>query len=341
MSNGLFLASGVPVSGGLCGCQQPACSTCSVSSYANCCYVAAIPVAYQNVLLDVAYGGLPSNKSVQFKTRPNDRVFNLSVDALPAGWTFDALTGLLYYPLNFRPTGRFAVWTAPASPDPSGCWIWSAAELTPFCLEAVDCNASTIAASVYYCLSAQISTTLALALIDLRTMYGASVQPIFDGGLVLPSKFQLPSINVPPVWAGTVNLAAGAWSLGRCVVPTVDVFIISASYNPATNVLTFTLSNGSTVPVDMTGLLADFTLTPLALCATMNGLDTVLDASVPVTADVVYVRGDGSCGRAPLPLQNVLNLPSYADDAAAAADGLLPVNSLYRAATFPNSVRIK
>ena len=37
------------------------------------------------------------------------------------------------------------------------------------------------------------------------------------------------------------------------------------------------------------------------LCAELNTLDTATDALVPATADVSYVRADGSCGRAPMP----------------------------------------
>lgn len=36
-------------------------------------------------------------------------------------------------------------------------------------------------------------------------------------------------------------------------------------------------------------------------CTLINALDTVTDATVPATADVVYVRADNTCGRAPMP----------------------------------------
>lgn len=36
-----------------------------------------------------------------------------------------------------------------------------------------------------------------------------------------------------------------------------------------------------------------------SLCVQLNALDTATDATVPATADIIYVRADGSCGRAP------------------------------------------
>lgn len=47
--------------------------------------------------------------------------------------------------------------------------------------------------------------------------------------------------------------------------------------------------------------LADATSDITNICTAMNGLNTSTDDKVPATADVVYVRADNSCGRAPLP----------------------------------------
>jgi hypothetical protein len=62
------------------------------------------------------------------------------------------------------------------------------------------------------------------------------------------------------------------------------------------------------------------------LCTLLNVLDTATDTEVPATADVVYIRTDGTCGRAPLPAGGAVNCAAISAVFTASA-GLIPSTS--------------
>lgn len=98
--------------------------------------------------------------------------------------------------------------------------------------------------------------------------------------------------------AGTVltaTLNSGA-TVTVDLAPLIPVDVKLSALALAGTVLTATLTDGSTVTVDLAPLIP-----VVDLCAELNTLDTATDALVPATADVAYVRADGSCGRAPMP----------------------------------------
>lgn len=64
------------------------------------------------------------------------------------------------------------------------------------------------------------------------------------------------------------------------------------------------------------------TCSQVTVCSLLEGLDTATDATVPVTAEVTYIRADGSCGRAPLPVAAAAN--TCADIQAFAVHALSP-----------------
>jgi len=97
--------------------------------------------------------------------------------------------------------------------------------------------------------------------------------------------------------AGTVltaTLNSGA-TVTVDLAPLIPVDVKLSALALAGTVLTATLTDGSTVTVDLAPLIP-----VVDLCAELNTLDTATDAFVPATADVSYVRADGSCGRAPI-----------------------------------------
>jgi hypothetical protein len=70
-----------------------------------------------------------------------------------------------------------------------------------------------------------------------------------------------------------------------------DAFVSSGAYNPATNILTLTLSSGATVNIDMTTLLADVTPTPASVCTALGGFTP----GVAAVGDVKVVLNGGIC----------------------------------------------
>lgn len=202
-------------------------TVCCVETDASCCYRTGIPVLYENTYLDLSYSGFNEQRVATLRP-PDGYIFNLTLQVLPDGWLYDALQKVLYYPAGYTPTGRFAVWSNPIA-DPNGGYVWTATEIVPLLLEQFDCSERDIIKAViagqYYCLSAQILTTLTFALSDLRDRYGTAVQNIFNGGLISPSTFQVAKADVPFDWVGSVNIGAGVWTTGRCALfaPVFDV----------------------------------------------------------------------------------------------------------------------
>lgn len=98
---------------------------------------------------------------------------------------------------------------------------------------------------------------------------------------------------------GTPVTVFGADAAGNCVKGAAsfgpDVFLQSGAYDDTTNLLTLTLTDNSTVVIDMTTLLADVTPSPAALC---NGLAGIT-AGVTATGDTKVVINGAGCKLVP------------------------------------------
>lgn len=66
--------------------------------------------------------------------------------------------------------------------------------------------------------------------------------------------------------------------------------------------VTGTVPTNAKIPFFDPNSFACYTGTLVPLCTQLQGIDTALDSLVPNLADVLYVRADGTCGRAPLPI---------------------------------------
>lgn len=227
--------SGIITQSGSCGCTAQGLSYCGsigccAPQISNCCYRVAIPVGYENVYFDVNFdGNLNGKTAVDLEAHPNDHTFNLTLDALPSGWLYDPIKRILYYPMNYRPMGRFAVWTAPVSANSSGGYTWTVEQVVAPPVESIDCTRRSEIAQAsngqYYCLTAQVLTSMTLALSDLRDVFGIGLQVVFNGGTTDPSTFQVALSSAPIAWSGSVNVVAASWTNGRCpsLIPVFDL----------------------------------------------------------------------------------------------------------------------
>lgn len=273
-------------------------ASCCAPQISNCCYRTAIPQAYETVYFDVSFEGNLSDKTtVDLTPRPNAHTFRLATDVLPAGWLYDAVKRILYYPMNYRPSGRFAVWLAPTGPNSNGGYTWTVTQVPSPPIETLDCGERTDAAIAesgqYYCLTAQILTTMTAALNDLRTVFGPGVQAIFNGGTTDPSTFQVALASVPVSWAGSLNVTAATWANNRCpsLSPIFDICRAMATVEPdfparVGSLLTVWSPAGCySLPFDLTAL--EDLLTPLA---SLNAVCDNLPLSVRALTPSGYQR---------------------------------------------------
>lgn len=121
------------------------------------------------------------------------------------------------------------------------------------------------------------------------------------------SNIQTQTFNVPQVSVKTtldsITITVGGvpYTYTAPAFPAfgTDIFLSAGDYDEGTGILTLTLSNNQIISIPFG--------TVSGLCTNLNLLDTATDSSVPATADIIYVRANGTCGRAPAPVQAVTN----------------------------------
>lgn len=105
----------------------------------------------------------------------------------------------------------------------------------------------------------------------------------------------------------SANVIVSAQDGNQIVINTDGLFVDTITTDICPILTNLPTIGGGTVPLNARVVFVDpngfgcYTGTPPTLCSQLNQLDTAVDLLVPGTADVAYVRVDGTCGRAPLP----------------------------------------